>query len=70
MIEFAHGALAPRYEDQANKHGYTLGDKKEYFDIVATCYNCLNFNGLLTDRVADSICTKIQKQLVKNLKPI
>lgn len=68
-IGFNHGALADSYEKQANEQGYTLGEKAEMFDKIAFSYNMLRMHGYLTDKQADSICQKIQKRLVSNLKP-
>lgn len=69
-VGFNHGALCDSYEKQANEQGFTLGDKAELFDKVAYSYNLLRIHGYLTDSQADSVCEKIQKQLVKNLKPL
>ena len=69
-VGFRHGALCDSYEKQANEQGFTLGDKAELFDKVAYSYNLLRIRGYLTDSQADMICKKIQKQLVKNLKPL
>ena len=69
-IGFYHGALADSYEKQANEQGFTLGDKAELFDKIADSYNMLRIHGYLTDKQADSICKKIQKNLVKNVKRI
>lgn len=69
-VGFRHGALCDSYEKQANEQGFTLGDKAELFDKVAYSYNLLRIHGYLTDSQADSVCEKIQKQLVKNLKPL
>lgn len=67
-IGFSHGALADSYEKQANEQGWTLGEKAELFDKLALSYNMLRIHGYLTDKQADSICKKIQTQLVLNLK--
>lgn len=67
-IGFHHGALCDSYEKQANKQGFTLGDKAELFDKIAFSYNMLRIHVFLTDKQADMVCNKIQKQLVKNLK--
>ena len=69
-IGFYHGALADSYEQQANEQGYTLGDKAELFDMIAESYNMLRIHGYLTDKQADSVCQKIQKNLVKSIKPL
>lgn len=69
-IGFSHGALSDSYEKQANERGYTLGEKVEMFDKIAFSYNMLRIHGYLTDKQADSVCKKIQKRLVSNLKPL
>ena len=69
-VGFHHGALADSYEKQANEQGYTLGHNAKLFDKVAYSYNYLRLHGYLTDSQADSICQKIQKKLVANLKPL
>lgn len=69
-VGFRHGALCDSYEKQANEQGFTLGDRAELFDEIAFSYNLLLIHGYLTDSQADSVCKKIQKQLVKNLKPL
>lgn len=69
-IGFRHGALCDSYEKQANEQGFTLGDKAELFNKIRFSYNMLWIHGYLTDSQADMVCKKIQKQLVKNLKPL
>ena len=70
QIGFRHGALADSYEKQANEQGFTLGDKAETFDKIARSYNMLRIHGYLTDKQADCVCQKIQKNLVKSVKPL
>ena len=70
MVMFSHGALSDSYEEQANKQGYTLGDKAELFDKIAFSYNMLRIHGYFTEKQVDSVCQKIQKNIVKNLKPL
>lgn len=69
-IRFYHSAFADNYEKQANEQGYTLGERAEEFDKVAFSYNMLRIGGHLTEKQADSVCMKIQKRLVANLKPL
>ena len=57
-IKFGHGALCDSYEQQANRQGFTLGDKEELFDKVKYSYNFLWVHGYLTDSQADTICKK------------
>lgn len=67
-VGFHHGAFADSYEKQANEQGYTLGARAELFDKIGYAYNLLRIHGYLTDSQADSVCQKIQKKLVANLK--
>ncbi len=69
-VGFHHGAFADSYEKQANEQGYTLGDQAETFDKIAFSYNMLRIHGFFSEKQEESICAKIQTQLVKNLKPI
>lgn len=69
-IGFRHGALCDSYKKQANEQGFTLGDKAGLFENIAFSYNLLRIHGYLTDSQSDMVCNKIQKQLVKNLKPL
>lgn len=69
-VGFYHGAFSDSYEEQANKQGFTLGDKVKLFEDVKHSYNMLRIHGYLTDNQADSVCKKIQKNLVKNLKQL
>lgn len=69
-IGFYHSAFADSYEKQANEQGYTLGEKAEEFDKIAFAYNMLRIHGYFTDKQEESICRKIQKQLVASLKPL
>ena len=67
---FRHGALCDSYEKQANDQGFTLGNAAELFDRIAHSYNMLRIRGYLTDGQAYMVCRKIQKDLIKNLKPL
>ena len=66
-VGFYHGVLSDDYEKQANEQGFTLGNKADFFKDVKHSYNLLRMHGYLTDKQADSVVQKIQKQLVKNL---
>ena len=69
-IGFRHGTLCDSYEKQANEQGFTLGDKAELFEKLGFAHNMLHIHGLLTDSQADAVCKKLQKQLVKSVKPL
>lgn len=40
-VGFYHGALGDNYEKQANKQGFTLGDKVELFEKIGYSYNMI-----------------------------
>lgn len=69
-VGFYHSAFADSYEKQANEQGYTLGEKAEEFDKIAFAYNILRIHGYFTEKQEESICKKIQKNLVSCLKPL
>jgi hypothetical protein len=70
-IEFRHGALADTYEKQANKQGFTLGDRAEWIQRVGFGLVCAHIHGCITDAEYDKILQRFQKKiLVKNLKRI
>lgn len=69
-VGFYHSAFADSYEKQANEQGYTLGEKAEEFDKIAFAYNMLRIHGYFTEKQEESICKKIQKNLVSCLKPL
>ena len=69
-VGFRHGAMCDSYEKQANKQGFTLGEKAELFEKIGFSYNLLRIHGYLTDSQADIVCKKIQKNLVKSLSKI
>lgn len=69
-VGFYHGALSEPYEEQANKQGYTLGDKAKLLQDLGHHTVMIWIHGLLTDSQYDAALKKLQKQLVKALKPI
>ena len=70
FIEFHHGALCDSYEEQANKQGFTLGDKAEWIQDIAYGFICLHIHDCITDSEYDKILHRFQKKiLIKNLKP-
>lgn len=69
-VGFYHSAFADSYEKQANEQGYTLGEKAEEFDKIAFAYNMLRIHGYFTEKQEESICKKIQNNLVSCLKPL
>lgn len=69
-VGFYHGALSDSYEKQANKQGFTFGDKAELFDKLGYGLVLNHIHGILTDSQYDKALQKLQKQLIKSLKPL
>ena len=69
-IEFFHGALSDPYEEQANRQGYTLGDKRYMLEQLGESLTYCWIQDVLTDSQYDAALKKLQRQLTKALKPI
>lgn len=70
-IEFHYGALADSFEEQANKQGFTFGDKAEWIQDIGFGLVCAHIHGVITDSEYDKILKRFQdKILIKNLKRI
>ena len=69
-VGFAYGVLSAPLEEQANGQGYTLGKKAEGLEKSRQAVIRLMFSELLTDSQTDQIFKKLQKQVVKALKPM
>lgn len=68
-IEFHHGALSDTYEEQANKQGFTFGDKAEWIQNIGFGLTCAYIHGCMTDSEHTKIIRRFQqKVLLKNLK--
>lgn len=71
VLEFHHGALCDSYEEQANKQGYTLGDKAKFADKVAFGIVAAHIHGCITDGEYNKILQRFQKKVImENLKPL
>ncbi len=70
MVGFHHGALCDTYEKQANDQGFTLGNKAEHLQKCGHCLIYLHIHGILTDSQYDKALQKLQKKLVKTMKPL
>ena len=68
-IEFRYGALCDDLEVQANRQGFTFGDKKEFVDSLRFAYNVGKFH-FLTDKEAESALKKVHKKVLGCLKPL
>ena len=69
-IGFSYGILCDDLEKQANAKGYTFGDETEFVEKLRLSANVVRINGLLTDSQAESMYQKLQKKVVKELKPL
>ena len=69
-VGFHYGALCEPLEVQANKQGFTLSEEKERLEelnkSMIHCWVC----GLCTDSQKDAMMKKMQKKVVKALKPL
>lgn len=71
MVGFNHGALADKYEKQANEQGYTFGDRAKWVQDIGFGIVCAWIQGCMTDSEYDRILQKFQKKvLIPNLKKI
>lgn len=70
VVEFRHGFLSPSYEEQANNQGYTLGDQAEKFQKWGKYILELRIFSIITDGETDKALQRLQKKLVKELKPL
>ena len=70
MVEFRHGALSDPYEQQANAQGFTLGKEKKRLEQLGFSLVYCWIQGVLTDSQYDMALKKLQKQLVKAIKPL
>ena len=69
-VVFSHGWLSDTYEEQANKQGFTLGNKAEELEELKRSYNILGLYDCITDSQKEKVLQKIQKNIVKNLKKL
>ena len=63
MFEFHHGALADTYEEQANKQGYTYGEKAKWVEAVGYGIVCAYIHGCITESEYDRILDRIKKKI-------
>lgn len=69
-ITFCFGALSDPLEQQANAQGFTLGDKAELLEELGRCIAMGYVHGICTDSQKDAMTKKMQKKVMKALKPI
>jgi len=70
-LKFHHGALSETYEEQANKQGFTFGDKAKWVQEMGFGLVCAHIHGCITDAEYNKILQRFQRKiLVKNLRKI
>lgn len=69
-IGFYHGALCDTYEKQANDQGFTLGDEAKHLQDCGHHVVYLHIHNILTDSQYDKALQRLQKKLIKALKPL
>lgn len=70
-VEFYHGAFSDTYEKQANRQGYTFGDKADFVEKVGFGIVVAHIHGCITDSEYDKILRRFQTKIItKNLKKV
>ena len=69
-VIFHYGALSDPLEQQANEQGFTLGDKAELLQDLNRSMIMCRLHGLCTESQKDAMVKKMQKKVVKALKPL
>lgn len=68
-VGFSYGPLSKRLEVQAQEQGYTLGKKAEHFERCIDAIFILMFGDILTDSQMDKAYRKLNKKIIKELRP-
>lgn len=66
---FYYGIMSDPLEEQANKQGFTLGDKAELLEKIRYSINICNFH-VATESQVKAMTTKLHKQVMNSVKPI
>ena len=69
-VTFRFGALSDPLEKQANAQGFTLGDEAKLLQDLNRCMVMCGIHGLCTDSQHNAMMDKLQKKVVKALKPL
>jgi hypothetical protein len=69
-VRFNYNPLADTLEQQANIHGFTLGDEKEYLEDLRLALTAVDFGDLITASEADIAYRKLHRKVLNALKPI
>lgn len=68
MIEFHHGALCDKYEDQVRAQGFTYGADADYIQQIGDNIIWLWVQDIFTDSVYDKALQRFQKKYLTNRK--
>ena len=63
-VTFAHGVLSPKYEQQANEQGYTLGEKAKEVEKLRDAINILFMHDVLTDSQRWNAYHRLQNKMI------
>ena len=69
-VMFSYGALSDPLEQQANSQGYTLGKESELLQKLNNTMIMCWIHGLCTNSQQEAMMNKLQKKIVKALKPL
>ena len=69
-VGFGYGAMCESLEKQANEQGYTLGKNAEKYEECKESIITLMLADVLTDSQVDKAIQKLNKFVVKSLKPL
>ena len=68
-VGFRYGVLSDKLSEQAKEQGYEL-DEAERLEEFRYALNLLRIHGILTDSQCDKAYPRLQKMVVRRLKPI
>ena len=68
-VRFTYGCFADGLEKQANKQGFTLGDKAEFLEKLNKAFLLCKIH-LCTDGQADAMNKKLHKKVVDALSEV
>lgn len=68
-VGFSYGILFPKLEEQAKRQGFLLKNA-ETMEKIRESITCLAFNDILPDSQIRKAYEKLQKKVVRNLKPL
>ena len=70
-VGFSYGFLSPTLKEQAEKQGFTFNEKDaELLEKLRESLNWVRMHSLLTESQSDAAYKKLQKKVVKKLKPL